>query len=121
MNLSGQHTEENENEHPLEGVGDGEQIGSEGCLIENVQDSKSPGGTEHKQQSQGTTGTGPDVFIVTDFRLFHSCMTVYLVDDYSKSQEIDQDDQTCRSNEAPYEVVFCAEPTHFISAIILGA
>lgn len=58
--LSGQHTEEDENEHPLEGVGDGEQIGSEGCLIENVQDSKRPGGTEHKQQSQGTTGTGPE-------------------------------------------------------------
>lgn len=31
----------------------------------------------------------PDVFIVADFRLFHSCMTVYLVHDHSKSQEID--------------------------------
>lgn len=34
--LSGQHAEEDEDEHPLEGVGDGEQIGSEGGLIEDV-------------------------------------------------------------------------------------
>lgn len=37
--LSGQDTEEDEDEHPLEGVGDGEQIRSEGGLMEDVQHS----------------------------------------------------------------------------------
>lgn len=31
----------------------------------------------------------PDVFIVTDFRLFHSGVTVHFVDDDSKSQKVD--------------------------------
>lgn len=30
----------------------------------------------------------PDIFIVADFRLFHSGVPVHLVDDYSKGQEI---------------------------------
>lgn len=57
--LSGQDAEEDEDEHPLEGVGDGEQIGSEGGLVEDVQHSKGPGGSQHEQQGHGTTGTGP--------------------------------------------------------------
>lgn len=118
LNLSGQHTEEDKDEHALESVSDGEQIGGEGGLVEDVQHSKGPGGSQHEQQGQGTTGTGPDVFIVADFRLFHSSMPVHFVDDYSKSQEINQNDQTRRPNETPDEVVFCAQPTHFIGAII---
>lgn len=39
LDLSGQDTEEDEDEHPLEGVGDGEQIRSEGGLMEDVQHS----------------------------------------------------------------------------------
>lgn len=58
--LSGQDAEEDEDEHPLEGVGDGEKIGSQGGLIEDVQHSEGPGGSQHKQQSQGTAGTGPE-------------------------------------------------------------
>lgn len=57
--LSGQDAEEDEDEHALEGIGDGEQIGSEGGLIEDMQHSKGPGGSQHEQQSHGTTGTGP--------------------------------------------------------------
>lgn len=57
--LSGQDAQEDEDEHPLEGVGDGEQIGSEGGLIEDVEHSKGPGGSQHEQQGHGTTGTGP--------------------------------------------------------------
>lgn len=30
----------------------------------------------------------PDVFVVADFRLFHSGVPVHFVDDYPKSQEI---------------------------------
>lgn len=58
--LSGQDTEEDEDEHPLEGVGDGEQIGSQGGLVEDVQHSEGPGGSQHEQQSHGTAGTGPE-------------------------------------------------------------
>lgn len=47
--LSGQHAEEDEYEHSLEGVGDGEQISRQGRLVENVQNSKGPGGAEHEQ------------------------------------------------------------------------
>ena len=68
--LSGQDTEEDEDEHALEGVGDGEQIGSEGGLIEDVQHSKGPGGSQHEQQSQGTTGAGPEGHN-TDFNRVH--------------------------------------------------
>lgn len=57
--LSGQDAEEDEDEHALEGIGDGEQIGSEGGLIEDMQHSKGPGGSQHEQQSHGTAGTGP--------------------------------------------------------------
>lgn len=121
LNLSGQDAEEDEDEHPLEGIGDGEQVGSEGGLIEDVQHSQGPGGSQHEEQSQGTAGAGPDVFIVADFRLFHSSVPVHFVDDYSKSQEINQNDQTRRTDETPNEVVFCAQPTRLISAIILGA
>lgn len=120
LDLSGQDTEEDEDEHPLESIGDGEQISSEGGLIEDVQHSESPGGPQHKQQSQCTAGTRPDVFIVADFRLFHSSVPVHFVDNYDESQEINQNDQTCWPDETPNEVVLCAQPTHFICAVILG-
>lgn len=57
--LSGQDAEEDEDEHALEGVGDGEQIGGEGGLVEDVQHSKGPGGSQHEQQGYGTAGAGP--------------------------------------------------------------
>ena len=62
--LSGQHTEEDEDEHSLKGVCEGEQVGSEGRLMENVQHSKGPCGAEHKQQSHGTAGAGPGVCVL---------------------------------------------------------
>lgn len=57
--LSRQHAEEDEDEHALEGVGDGEQVGSEGGLVKDVQHSKGPGGSQHKQQRHGTAGARP--------------------------------------------------------------
>lgn len=57
--LSGQHTEEDEDEHPLESVGNGEEIGCEGSLVENVQHAKCPGGAQDEQKGKGTTSTGP--------------------------------------------------------------
>lgn len=59
LHLSGQHTEEDKDEHPLEGVGDGEQVRSEGGLVQDVQDPEGPGGPEHEEQSEGPAGTGP--------------------------------------------------------------
>ena len=58
--LSGQHAEEDEDEHALEGVGEGEQVGSEGGLVEDVQHSEGPGGPQHEQQGQGSAGTRPE-------------------------------------------------------------
>lgn len=47
--LSGEHAEEDEDEHSLKGVCDREQIGGERRLVENMQHSEGPGGAEHKQ------------------------------------------------------------------------
>lgn len=57
--LSGQHAEEDEEEHPLKGVADGEQVGSQGGLVEDVQHPKGPGDSQHEEQGHGTTGAGP--------------------------------------------------------------
>lgn len=121
MDLSGQHTEEDEDEHPLESVGNGEEIGCEGSLVENVQHAKCPGGAQDEQKGKGTTSTGPYVLVMANLRLLHSSVSVHFVNDHSKSQEIDQDNQTRWPNETPNKVIFCAQPTHFIGTIILGA
>ena len=57
--LSGQDAEEDEDEHALEGVGDGEQVGGQGGLVEDMEQAKRPGGPQHEQQGQGPAGTGP--------------------------------------------------------------
>lgn len=108
LDLSGQHTKEDEDKHPLKSVTEGEQISGECGLMEDVQHSERPSGTEDKKQGQSTASTRSDVFIVADFRLFHSSVLVHFVHDYSKGQEINQNDETRRSNETPNEVVFCA-------------
>lgn len=63
--LSGEDAKEDEDEHPLEGVGDGEQIGREGGLVEDVQHSEGPGGSQHEQQGHGAAGTGPGATTLT--------------------------------------------------------
>lgn len=57
--LSGQHAEEDEEEHALKGVADGEQVGSQGGLVEDVQHPEGPGDSQHEEQGHGTTGAGP--------------------------------------------------------------
>lgn len=57
--LSGQHAEEDEDEHALEGVADGEQVGGEGGLMEDVQHSQGPGGSQHEEQGHSTAGARP--------------------------------------------------------------
>lgn len=111
--LSGQNAEEDEDEHALEGVSDGEQIGSQGGFIKDVQDPEGPRGPQHKQQGHGPTGARPegghahvkpardrkqglqlsvvnvpDVFIVADLRLLHCSVSVDFVHDDDKSQEV---------------------------------
>jgi len=58
--LSGQDAEEDEDEHALEGVGDGEQVGGEGGLVEDVDHAERPGGPQHEQQRQGPAGARSD-------------------------------------------------------------
>lgn len=57
--LSGQDAQEDEDEHALEGVGDGEEIGSEGGFVEDVQHAEGPGRSQHEEQGQSTAGTRP--------------------------------------------------------------
>ena len=57
--LSWQDAEEDEDEHALEGVGDGEQVGGEGGLVEDVEQAERPGGPQHEEEGQGPAGTGP--------------------------------------------------------------
>lgn len=88
LNLSGQDTEEDEDEHPLEGVGDGEEVGGEGGLVKDVEHAERPGGSENEQQGESPASTGPDVFIVAYIRLFHRSVSEHFVDNYYESQEI---------------------------------
>lgn len=102
----------------MEGIADCEEVGCHNRCAHYMKNPKDPGGAQKKEEGQGSSGARPYVLTATNFWVQSSSVAENFEYDNSKSQEINKNDQTRWSYEAPNKVVFSAQPTYFGGTVI---